>query len=295
MGLDSRCFEYCNEIGLMEERYTHQYALNSLIEEVKKVKSADPAFVAQVSKLTLNSYEVSVRSCIVYYYEADIDYVVSGNIRSTKVSDFGYRHISDSLHITEFEKNAKYRILKSSYDIPYDVYHEECLFTKDQMKKALENKLGEYLPKNYSSWQSKRWSVSAYIVPTLVVIMKYNGKDYFLYYNLHNGYYHWEWPTDPVIIKKAKNTKKLAKFFRVVTMIAGVLGAIVGFANGAAPVGIAALAFAIVAFVMNKKASGKDYKDVFKKNKEKSVFSCVIPEFIFLVLSVIALFISVAV
>ncbi|MGM9968964.1 MAG: hypothetical protein ACI35S_01040 [Anaeroplasma sp.] len=292
MGLASKYFDYCNEIGILEEKYSHQHALDSLIAEVKKVTTVDPAFVEKVSNLTLNSSAVSVRSCVVYYYEADIDYVVGGNIKNTRISDFGYRHISDSIHITEFDKNAKYRVLKSSNDIPYSVYHEDCLFTLEEMKNALTNKLGDYLPKNYTSWQSKKWSVSAYIVPTLVVILNHNGSEYQLYYNLHNGYYHWEWPIDPAILNKAKKTKRLAKLTRVFGVIFGILALVFAIINKNVVAGIIGVLFGLIAFILIKK-SKKNYLNIFKKNKNKSIISCMIPELIITIITFIAFIVAI--
>ncbi len=284
MGLDSKCFDYCDEIGLMEECYTKQHALDTLKKKVAETYDADPAFIDAVSKLTLNSPEVSTRSCVVYYYESEIDYVINGNIRTTTVKDFGYRHIHEHLKVTKFNENANYKVLKSSYDIPYDVYHKDSLFTYEDMKKALENKLGDYLPSNYSSWRSKSWSVSAYIVPTLVVILKFEGDNYYLYYNLHNGCFHWEWAIDQVIIDKSKKCKNYAKLSRTGALVIGIIAILLGFANNSVPGAGVGLITAIVAYAMMDKAKKKpkDYSAIFEKDKEKNPFACIIPELVVL-------------
>lgn len=296
MGLDKKYFDYCSKIGILKEDHDKQYALDSIKAKVAAVYDADPAFIQRVQNLTLNSYEVSVRSCVVYRYEADIEYVVGGNIRDTKVADFGYRHISDSLHITEFNDGATYKTLNSSYDIPYDVYHSENLFTYDQMKNALTDKLAEYLPSNYSSYRTKNWNVEAYIVPVLVVILDHGNESYQLYYNLHNGYYHWEWPIDPVIIKKGKQTKNLASFIRIASIVLSIISVLLAFSmmgnsdSYSAMKVLVPVISTIVSITVNKKAKekNKSYQDIFSKNKNKNIYSCVVPEFVLLGLAFVA-------
>ena len=88
MIVDSKYFSYCKEIGLMKENCSHQAALDCIIKAVKGKRQADPKFVEAVSKLTLSSPEVSVRSCVLYHYDVDLTYVVGGNIKHGRVSDF---------------------------------------------------------------------------------------------------------------------------------------------------------------------------------------------------------------
>lgn len=296
MGLDRKCFDYCSEIGLLEERSSKQYALDSIKEEVKKVYSADPAFIQKVQSLTLSSPEVSTRACVIYHYDAEIEYVIGGNIRDTKVSNYGYNHISDSLHITEFADDAKYRTLKSADEIPYDVYHQDNLFTYDEMKKALTDTIGEKLPSNYSSYRSKSWNVSAYIVPVLVVIIKHNGENYYQYYNLHNNYYSWNWPIDPVIIKKGKQTKNLAAAARVFSIILAGLATVIGFANfgnGESEIisALLPLGVTILNWFLNKKAkeNPKSYQKVYEENRDKNMFSLIVKECVMVGLALVAL------
>ena len=296
MGLDSRYFNYCDEIGLLKEHSSKQYALDSIKEKVKEIYSADPAFIEKVQKLTLSSPEVSTRSCVIYHYSAEIEYVMGGNIRDTKVSNFGYQHIADSLHITEFDEDSTYTILKSASDIPYDVYHEDNLFTLEEMKKALTETIGDQLPSGYSSYRSKSWTVSAYIVPVLVVIMKHNGDNYYQYYNLHNNYYSWNWPIDPVIIKKGKQTKKLASFARIASIVLAVVAALFGlgnFGNGTTSIASALIPIGVVIlnWYLNKKAkeNPKSYQKVYEENRNKSMYSLIVKELVMVGLAVVAL------
>ena len=296
MGLDNRYFNYCGEIGLLKEHYSKQQALDSIKAKVKQLYSADPEFIRKVQGLTLDSYEVSTRSCVIYHYSADIEYVVGGNIRDTKVSDFGYRHISKSLHITEFDEDSTYSILRSGSEIPYDVYHEENLFTLEDMKEALTDKLGEYLPSNYQSYRTKSWKVSAYIVPVLVVIIDFGGDSYYQYYNLHNGHYSWNWPIDPVIIKKGKQTKNLAKFARIASIVLSIFAALMGLSNfgsGSNEIyaALVPIGAAVLNWILNKKANEKpkNYQEVYENNRNKNMFSLLVREIFMVVLSVVAL------
>lgn len=289
MALDQKYFSYCEELGLMDKNYTDQEGLDSIKREIANTKSADPGFVSYIQRLTLSSAEVSVRACVLYHYNADIDYVVNGLIKNTKISRFGHSGVHDSIHITDYKGKGTYRVLNSAADIPYSVYNSKNLFTYDQMKKALEDAIGNALPSNYTSFKSKSWSVSAYIVPVLVIIAKYNGKEYQMYYNLQNGYYHWEWPNDPKLLKKGKDAKKyvgLARFGCVVLSILGAIIAISGGSGGGIAVGIIGTIINIVMMNRSKKTL-KSYQDKFLKNPNKSVGSCmteIIPQAIVAVL-----------
>ncbi|MBO5287142.1 MAG: hypothetical protein J6B34_03375 [Clostridia bacterium] len=279
MALDNKYFSYCEELGLMDENYTHQEALDSIIKEIRNTRQADPGFVNLVSRLTLSSPEVSIRSCVLYRYNANIDYVVNGVIKNTNISRFGHSGVHDSIHITDYKGKGNYRVLRSAAEVPYSIFNSKNLFTYDQMKSALTEAISDNLPKNYTSYKSNSWSVSAYIVPVLVVIVKYNNKEYQMYYNLQNGYYHWEWPNDPKLLKKGKDAKRyvgLIRFACVALSIIGAILAITAGSGGGIAVGIIGAIINII--IMNKsKKAPKFYQDKFLKNPNKSVGSC-LPE-----------------
>ena len=289
MGLDNRYFSYCKEIGIMKEHYTQQNALNSIVNEIKKTYTADPTFIDKVSALTLNSPEVSVRSCVLYRYNIDVNYVVSGRIKHTNIYEFGSSGVHDSIHITEYKGEGNYTILNDASQIPYSVYNDKNLFTYEEMKNALKGVISKKLPSGWTSYETNDWSISAYIVPVLVIIMKHNGKEYQMYYNLHNGYYHWEWPLDPVITNGAKKTHKLAKLLRALSVIAPVIGVIAGASAGNVAFPIIA---AILNFILIKKACKgyEHYKGLFKKDKYTKPAKCLVTEFVMLAIGVIALF-----
>ena len=289
MGLDNKYFSYCKEIGIMKENYSQQSALNTIINEIKNTYTADPAFIAKVEALTLNSPEVSVRSCVLYRYDIDVNYVVSGRIKHTRLYDFGSSGVHDSIHITEYKGEGNYTILNDASQIPYSVYNSKNLFTYDEMKNALKGVISKNLPSGWTSYETNDWSISAYIVPVLVIIMKHNNKEYQMYYNLQNGYYHWEWPLDPVITNGASKAHKTAKLLRTLSIIAPVVGLIIGASAGK-------VAFPVIAIILNailakKVCKGYDhYKGLFKKNKNTSVGKCIVTEIVMLVIGVIALF-----
>ena len=66
MNVDSKYFSYCKEVGLMKENYSKKSALEYLISQVKAQKACDPAFIAKVEKLTVDSPEVLVRVAVLY-------------------------------------------------------------------------------------------------------------------------------------------------------------------------------------------------------------------------------------
>lgn len=296
MGLDNKYFSYCKEIGIMKENYTQQQALDTLKNELKKTYEADPAFVEKVSNLTLQSYEVSVRSCILYHYNINVDYVVGGGIQHKVISDFGHSGVHDSLHITEWKGEGTYTILKDASQVPYQIYNDKNLFTYEAMKNALSNAVKDRLPNNCTYYESKSWDVSAYIVPVLVVIVQHNGKEYQLYYNLQNGHYRWAWPIDPVMLKNGKKAHNLAKMIRFFSIALAIASVIICFASEKfenSLFGIAVSAFNI--WFVKKKAKGlTHYQDIFRKNRDKNVYSLLITEYVLAGLALIALIVALA-
>lgn len=296
MGLDNKYFSYCKEIGLMKENYTKERALETLKKAVKDTYEADPAFVERVSKLTLNSKEVSTRSCVLYRYNINLEYVVGGVIKRTTINEFGQSGVHESLHITDYQGEGNYTILKDASQIPYSSYNDKNLFTYEEMKKALTNLIEKKLPSNCTYFESKGWDISAYIVPVLVVIMEYNGKTYYLYYNLQNGYYHWEWPIDPAMLKSGKKAHKLAKLFRFVAVAVAILAVIVGFSMSNSIQAVIAIIITIVNIILikNKCKSLGYYEKVYRKDRNKNKFALVILEYVMMGLSLLALILCLA-
>ncbi|MBO7742020.1 MAG: hypothetical protein J6S21_05645, partial [Victivallales bacterium] len=106
---------------------------------VAKEKAADPAFVKRINALTLTSPEVRFRACILYQYNASVEYVKNGVINDTTISDIGTLGIPDYLHITDYKGKGwlSTRLLLRHYvwairvDIPalqnageWEVYYE---------------------------------------------------------------------------------------------------------------------------------------------------------------------------
>ena len=138
MYLDSKYYSYCKELGVMKENYSQSGALETLKKAVAGTKTADPAFKAAVSALTLSSAQVSVRACMIYRYDIDLNYVVGGNIKHGRIADFGQCGVNDDLRITEYKDKGDYTVLKDFSSLPYTLYNERNVFTYDAMKKSLE-------------------------------------------------------------------------------------------------------------------------------------------------------------
>ncbi len=270
MNLDSKYWSYCKEIGIMTEKYSKEKALESLKTALIGSKTADPAFKAVVSALTLSSPEVSTRACMLYRYDIDLTYVLGGNIKHGKIADFGQSGVNSSLHITEWSGQGEYTILKDFSSVPYTLYNDKNIFTLDSMKNALKGVIDEQVPKGTTSYESTNWSVSCYVVPVLVALVNFGGKTYQLAYNLQNGYYHWEYPNDPALYAKGKKAgafNALLKFF-------GVVLAFIGAATALSKEAYPALLLLIPTLLITWKGrKGKGYyKNYFVKNPDKGMF-----------------------
>ena len=298
MILESRNFSFCKEIGILEEKYSRDKALDRLKGKVAAEGSADPAFVKKVQALTLNSPEVSIRACILYNYQANVDYVVSGVIKHTKINNFASSGVHKSIHITEFGDNAKYKTLSVGESIPMSIFNQSNLFTYENMKKALTDAIGDDLPSNYSSYETNGWSVSAYVVPVLTVIMKYGGKEYYLYYNLQNGYYHWEWPNDPALEKKGKQIHTFRVLLTVLGYALNIFAIINGIVTSSDKGGALCVLVPIAAMIANVVLFNKTRKNVRELQRavldapKKSVLPLYIPTFISVAIGIVALIFS---
>ena len=264
MYLDSKYYSYCKELGVMKENYSQSTALDSLKKAVNNTKTADPAFKAAVSALTLSSPSVSVRACMIYRYDIELNYVVNGNIRHGRIADFGQCGVTNDLHITEYKDNGNYTVLKDFSSLSYSLYNDRNVFTYEAMKNALKDVINKQVPRGTTSYESTDWSVSCYAVPVLVAIVKHNGGTYYLSYNLHNGYYHWEWPNDPALLNLGKKAGLINKLVKLGGLALSVLGVIIAISTAASSTyaGFNPVPFitAIAAFIVwHKTKKSKDY------------------------------------
>lgn len=300
MYLDSKYYSYCKELGVMKENYSQSGALETLKKAVAGTKTADPAFKAAVSALTLSSAQVSVRACMIYRYDIDLNYVVGGNIKHGRIADFGQCGVNDDLRITEYKDKGDYTVLKDFSSLPYTLYNERNVFTYDAMKNALKDVINKQVPRGTTSYESNSWSVSCYAVPVLVCIMKHNGKTHYLSYNLHNGRYHWEWPYDPALLamgKKASKINSLAKVGSVALSIIAMLSALVAAANSDfAGFNPAPFILAIANFIVVKKTSKSKsfYENYFIKNPDHKIVKPLISAIVAGVLAFLAFVLSFA-
>jgi len=280
MRLDQKYFSYCREIGIMKENTTHQAALNTLIKAVQDVPSADPDFVKLVSGLTLSSPEVSVRSCVLYHLDIDVDYVVNGRIKNTRINTYAQSGCHDSLHLTEYAGEGNYTVLDDVSSVSYHVFNDENLFTLDGMKSALGGLIEERIPSDFSSWQSKNWEVDAYIVPVMVIILTYKKKEYQMYYNLQNDYYHYEWANNPKLLHKGTGVKILSVVSHIAGVALGALGALNALGSFALDITLLPIVIFIAQLLMIKftKKTKYEYQRVFlDKPDTKFIMPLILP------------------
>jgi hypothetical protein len=295
MYLDSKYYSYCKELGVMKENYNSANALETLKREVNNTKTADPAFKRAVSALTMSSPEVSIRACMIYRYDIELNYVVGGNIKHGRLADFGQCGVHEHLQITKYKDQGNYTVLKDFSSLPYTLYNDRNVFPYDAMKNALKDVINKQVPRGTTSYESTDWSVSCYAVPVLVAIVKHsNGKTYYLSYNLHNGHYHWEWPDDPALLdmgKKAGKFNTLARLGGIALSVIGIISAISAAANSTyAGFNPAPFLFAIIAFIVaykTKKSKGF-FDRYFIKNPSKKLVNALTSAIVVAVLGFLA-------
>lgn len=291
MAIDNKYFSFCKEIGIMKENYSQQTALNTLINAVKNKKGVDPEYVKKLSSLTLSSREVSVRSCVLYRYDIDVEYIQNGKKKQGNIYDFGHSGVHEHLKITEYKGEGEYTIIKSASQIPYSIFNSNNLFTYDEMKGALTKIVSKRVPSGTTSWESNNWSISAYIVPTLVIILEYNNKDYYLYYNLQNGCYHYEWRWDQKLLSNAKKAKQYSTLLSVVSIVICAIAAIVSLNAVSKGVIVLPIGLAIIYILIMKKFSKtkKQYEDLFFKKPETKLPTLLIKQFIMIAIALFVL------
>lgn len=299
MRLDSKYYSFCKELGFLKENYSHQTALNSIKASVKSTKGVDPKFAEAVDALTLSSPEISMRVCALYNYDIDVDYVVSGRIKNTKLYDFGYSGVPDLLYVSKFKGDGDYTVVKDVSTVPYAIFNEKNLFTLDEMKSALTKTIEKNVPASTTSFQSKNWSVSMYFVPLLTIVVKYGGKDYAMNYNLHNGYYHWNNPDDPVLVTKGKNARAISFLIKALGVILAGIGVIKGITGLSdqkfVPALVAAGMLALIIMLCKKTTKSKSYYEkLFVKEPKKSMLSAIIHSIFIAAIGFMALIFSLA-
>ncbi len=294
MYLNKNYYSYCKEIGVMKEMYSRENALEKLKKEIANNSVADPAFKAVVSKLTLNSPQVSLRACMLYRYDINLTYVVNGNIKRGTIAEFGQSGVRSELHITDWGGKGEYTVCQNFDSVPYTLYNDKNIFTFEEMKNALKGVINNRVPKGTTSYESNDWTVSCYIVPVLVVQVEHGGKTYQLAYNLQNGHYHWEWPNDPALYKKGKKVGRISFLLKFVGILLSVIGLIVSATSGnfnfVTIIGVAA-----AGFIAYKTKKSKNYfKNYFIKNKGAGMVKPLISGILIAALGLITLIIGLA-
>ncbi len=280
MNVDSKYFSYCKEIGLMKENFTKKSALGHMISQVKAKKACDPAFIAKIEKLTPDSPEVLVRVAVLYNYDVNLTYVQHGNIKHGQVSGFASSKgsVRDGLKITTYKDKGEYSVVKDIKSVPYPIYNDKQLFSYEEIKEAMKGLLNSKVPAGTTSYESKDWSVSSYLVPILCVEIKHNGKTYWMLHNLHNGCFSFDWPNNPALLEKGHKAKKIGGLVKLGAFVLPILG-LIGAVSG--EFSLLGLLASIAGFIINlvisskTKKSKSDYEKIFLNKPNASLTSAI--------------------
>ena len=266
MYLDSKYYSYFNKLGVMKENYSKEHAFMRLVEAIETDTGVHPEFTKKVKSLTIDSPEVSVRACMLYHYDLNVEYTVNGRQKTATVKEYNSGGLPDGIEITKLKGDGDCTIVSDFSSLPYTVYNDNNIFTKDEMEDALLSLIKGRVPSGTSNY-GYRGSISAYAVPVMVIIIPFNGKDYQLSYNMHNGHYCWNNPDDPALLKKGKTAGMLAKLVRFAALALSVIGIILGIKGGFGGI-VLPLILGIVQFFMWKKGKkeAKFFKKYFIKN-----------------------------
>ena len=268
MYLDSKYYSYFNKLGVMKENYSKEHAFMRLVEAIETDTGVHPEFTKKVKSLTIDSPEVSVRACMLYHYDLNVEYTINGRQKTATVKEYNSGGLPDGIEITKLKGDGDCTIVSDFSSLPYTVYNDNNIFTKDEMEDALLSLIKGRVPSGTSNY-GYRGSISAYAVPVMVIIIPFNGKDYQLSYNMHNGHYCWNNPDDPALLKKGKTAGGLAKLVRFAALALSVIGVIIGLSNiEAGSLWFVSLILAVVQFIMWRKGKkeAKFFKKYFIKN-----------------------------
>ena len=284
MKLNNETFAFCKEVGLYKENTEKGAALEALKKCIREVKSVDPEFLKKVEALSLSdTSNVWTDVCVVYRYDVDLKYVINGLIKTTHIHDFGNAGAPSQLEVTRYYGDGVYTILKDVTTVKYPVWNEKNVFTLPEFKSALKDQIGKHLPTGWTSYETQNWEVSAYLVPVLIARVKHNGKDYDLYYNLHNKMMYYHWVNNPALIKRGKASAAIATACMILGSLTGAIGTIMGFTKGPNWICVLMGLVAMLAnfFVVRKLKKDKaGYRDMYFKDPEKKLPIVLLPIFI---------------
>lgn len=261
--------------------------MDRILKDLRSEEYIDPDFVDEFAKVTTESSNAGTWVAVMYRYDVNVNYKIQGRTLSTVVNGFGNAGTPDELDVTTYYKDGDYSTLTdvaSQCNMP--VWNSNNVFSYDEIKNALKSVIEDELPSGWSSYQSESWTVSAFLVPIFSVDIDFEGKEYTLNYNLHNGHYYYTFPTDKRIIKKAKTTNLVANIISWLCPILSVLAFIIGVQGENAQTQgyvfaiIGAIISAIVLFARKKRRTKAAYEKYYKKHKKTPIAVALIPEII---------------
>ncbi len=209
MLLKNEHFDFCESVALLEETYTIESTAELIIETIDKMTDVSDEFKDALSSFLRDKKNWYKRVGCIYHYDIDLDYVVNGKTYNGQIADFGYNHVYDYLNLTEFYKEGNCTKLTNVDALNLYSWNDDNVFSREAIKSALGKVIEGQLPKGWQRYSSNSYTVKAYLVPLAFATFKWNGKDYHFNTNLHNGRYHYEWETNPLIKKKTKKVSAL--------------------------------------------------------------------------------------
>ena len=283
MALKNSQFDFCKKIGLMKENISRQDALNLIKASFANNGDCDPEFKEIAAQLTLDNFTYAVAP--IYHYDVDLKYVLNRKTYTAHIADLGYYHVYKQLEITNYYGDGNYTVVNNLDALNLIPYHQDCIFTLQEMKKALTDTIDKKLPNGYSSFESERWDVNALLVPVIYAWINFKGQKYNVVANLHNkkiytaSYARWEAP-----YKAAKKARALSLLTVGLSLILPVLGIILSAVNqkwiGLLPAIIGG-AVAVFGLINIKGKSTTDMAKPFKKQPMPNVAVGMIRGFVF--------------
>ncbi len=276
-------FTFCREVGLLKENFTVEGGLDAIKKHLSAKDDVDPDFLEAVKKLTVADVRKYVG--IIYRYDIELDWYKGGNKYHNNINNFGNAGVPEALHITEYYKEGNYTVLKKASDCKLQIWNQNNVFSYEEIKNALKHVIEEKLPNGWTKYSSTSWTVSGYFVPLFCIKIPFDGKEYNLNYNLHNGRFNYHYPYPRSSLKTAKSYKKIAPIFNIIPWVISVIGALCviltfkEFGKDWLRIVIILGTFALDYFWHIPKKSESDYRKLIQKAKNPFV-KCFMPALI---------------
>lgn len=301
MLLKNEHFDFCESVALLEETYTIESTAELIIENIVKMTDVSDEFKDALSSFLRDKKNWTKRVGCIYHYDIDLNYVVNGKTYNGQIADFGYNHVYDYLNLTEFYKEGNCTKLTNVNALNLYSWNDDNVFSREAIKSALGKVIEGQLPKGWQRYSSNSYTVKAYLVPLAFTTFKWNGKEYRFNTNLHNGRYHYEWETNPLIKKKTKKVSVLTILLYIPSILISALNTLLSFAiavdNGGASwifliLSLGIVIYSIYSIVKRDNASAK-IEEKLKQDVKISTHKLLLVPYILIGVSIVAFIIIV--